>query len=778
MLLGESLKQISVPTYRPCIISPFSAAISFLLALFAAGCSGGAHSTTLPPPSFSLSLSSASLSVQQGGQGTVTITINPANGFSGTVSLSASGLPNNVTATFTPATATATSTLTLNAASNASQGSATITITGTASGLSATANLNLTIAATSFSLSSRSASVSLLQGGAQSLTITVVPANGFSGSVSLSAAGLPAGVTASFNPQSTTTSSTLTLTASSTAALGAVNVTVTGTSGGLNATTTISLTVGGFSLSVSPSSLAVQQISVANTTVSVNETSFSGTVTLSASGLPSGVTASFSPANTTTQSNLMITVTASAASGTSSIAINGTSGGVTETTTLTLTVRSAAPPGSIPASFFALSNVDPTDDPTADGMSYGAVGHPPYLAWPYIEPTQGTDDFTRFDPYVAIAPKEGPGGVVAVMELTLGMTPQWATSDPSTCRTLPGGVVGCQAPPPPGQPYWQDFITKLAQHYDGSSPLRPQIKYYEIWNEWNLQDPNNGYWMGTIPDLVTLQSQACSIIHATDPFSKVLTPSTVGPAASPNDQAPLDMAKYFSYGGSNCAGGPNNLVDGVAFHGIVASPTVSPYPLPGEGCTGTGCNGSIQAITNSYFTIVQQNFAPGTVPPLFNTEGGFETAGVTDIDQRAAWIAQFYILQAGLFNADHLQWVSWFTWGYATSPGVPGQIETSTHTPDAGGIAYNQVFDWLYAHSFSAPCSQTGTIWTCPVAGTSGYQAEITWDDSATCSNGTCTTTPQPAPAGAIQWRDLAGTVHQITGGQVPVGLKPIIVEN
>jgi regulation of enolase protein 1 (concanavalin A-like superfamily) len=88
--------------------------------------------------------------------------------------------------------------------------------------------------------------LTVTQGATGTSTITVTPQNGFNGSVSLSASGLPSGVTASFNPGSTTSAtntSTLTLTASSTATTGTATVTVTGTSGSLTKTTTISLTI-------------------------------------------------------------------------------------------------------------------------------------------------------------------------------------------------------------------------------------------------------------------------------------------------------------------------------------------------------------------------------------------------------------------------------------------------------------------------------------------------------------------------------------------------------
>jgi hypothetical protein len=94
-----------------------------------------------------------------------------------------------------------------------------------------------------FTLSASPATLSVAQGATGSSTIKVAPVNGFAGNVALAASGLPAGVTAGFNPTSTTGNSTLTLTASSTATVGAANVTVTGTSGSLSHSTTIALTI-------------------------------------------------------------------------------------------------------------------------------------------------------------------------------------------------------------------------------------------------------------------------------------------------------------------------------------------------------------------------------------------------------------------------------------------------------------------------------------------------------------------------------------------------------
>ncbi|MGH8041769.1 MAG: pre-peptidase C-terminal domain-containing protein [Rudaea sp.] len=94
-----------------------------------------------------------------------------------------------------------------------------------------------------FSIAASPGSVSVTQGASGTSTVTISPQNGFSGSVALSASGLPSGVSAAFNPASTTGNSTLTLSASSVAVTGTVTVTITGVSGALTHTTTLNLTV-------------------------------------------------------------------------------------------------------------------------------------------------------------------------------------------------------------------------------------------------------------------------------------------------------------------------------------------------------------------------------------------------------------------------------------------------------------------------------------------------------------------------------------------------------
>lgn len=76
-----------------------------------------------------------------------------------------------------------------------------------------------------------------------STTLTVTRMNGFSGSVTFSIAGLPGGVSASFNPVTTATTSLLTLSVSNTATAGAYSLTITGTSGGITHSETLTLNI-------------------------------------------------------------------------------------------------------------------------------------------------------------------------------------------------------------------------------------------------------------------------------------------------------------------------------------------------------------------------------------------------------------------------------------------------------------------------------------------------------------------------------------------------------
>src|SRR5215469_4283175 len=239
-------------------------------------------------PGFLLSASPSNATILQGTSGSTTVSINPLNGFNGSVILTASGLPNGVGATFGTNPATSSSVLTLSASGAAATGNFTVTLTGTSGSLTSSTTFSLTVTPQgNFTLSASPSSLTVVQGASGASTIAVNALNSFNSSVSLSVSGLPTGVTASFNPTSTTATSTVTLTASSTATTGTATVTITGTAGSLTNSTSLSLTVNAppnFTLSASPTSLTIAQGSSGASTITVNPLNgFNGSVALSAS---------------------------------------------------------------------------------------------------------------------------------------------------------------------------------------------------------------------------------------------------------------------------------------------------------------------------------------------------------------------------------------------------------------------------------------------------------------------------------------------------------------
>jgi hypothetical protein len=302
--------------------------------------------STSTGPGFSLS-SAATLSIAAGASGTDTITVSAQQGFTGAVTLTASGLPTGVTASFSPASAITSSILTLMAGSSAVAGTTTITITGASGSLTNTAKLALTVTAPpTFTVSAAPTSLTLAQGSKITSSITSAAQNGFKGTVTLSASGLPAGVSASFGATNAAGASALTLTATSSAALGTSTITIAGTSGSLRSTATINVTVSaasGFAIAASPASIGMTAGGSGASAITVTPRgTFNGTVSFSASGLPTGVTATFSPASSTHASTVTINAGAGATAGISTVTVTGTSGALTANASIALTITAPA----------------------------------------------------------------------------------------------------------------------------------------------------------------------------------------------------------------------------------------------------------------------------------------------------------------------------------------------------------------------------------------------------------------------------------------------------
>jgi concanavalin A-like lectin/glucanase superfamily protein/Big-like domain-containing protein len=201
-----------------------------------------------------------------------------------------------------------------------------------------------------FSISASPSSITVAQGNQGTSTITTTVSGGFNNSISLSASGVPSGTSVAFNPSTIGApgngSSTMTVTVGASTPAGTYPISVTGNGGGVQQSTTVTLTVSAgstFSISASPSSLSVmhgrQGTSTLTTTISGG---FNGAISLSASGAPSGTTISFNPTTIPAPgagtSQMTITVGATTHMGTYPITVTATSGSLRQTVTVNLTV--------------------------------------------------------------------------------------------------------------------------------------------------------------------------------------------------------------------------------------------------------------------------------------------------------------------------------------------------------------------------------------------------------------------------------------------------------
>ena len=206
-----------------------------------------------------------------------------------------------------------------------------------------------------FALAATPASQSVVAGNGTSYTATVTPSGGYTGTVTFSVSGLPAGASGTFTPASVTTSgsSTLAITTTTAVAAGTYPLTISGTDGTLTHTASVSLVVsapvvGDFAITAAPASQTVQAGSATTYTATITPSGgFTDTVSLSASGLPAGASASFVPAAVTGgsgNSTLTVSTTTATPAGTYTLTITGSDGALVHSTTVTLVVTAPPPP--------------------------------------------------------------------------------------------------------------------------------------------------------------------------------------------------------------------------------------------------------------------------------------------------------------------------------------------------------------------------------------------------------------------------------------------------
>jgi subtilase family serine protease len=305
-------------------------------------------------PVFQAALSSHSLSMMAGGNSSVNFNVTVGGGFNATVVLSVTGLPSGASAVFTPTTLAAPGSgggvLRITAANSTKAGVYSATVAARSGSTTHTLLLSVTIApAPSFTLTSSATSISVAAGASKTLTLTTTPNSTFNASVTLTIAGLPAGLTAQFLPASLVASSgaevtILTLSAAANVAALAYPITLTATGGGVTQHQVVTVNVPGFSLTPNASSVTVSSTAKGMLKVTTAALGgFNSSVALSISGLPAGITLRFSPQTLgspgTGFSTITLSKAAGATSGTSHFTVTAKAGSFTHSAIVGLTVK-------------------------------------------------------------------------------------------------------------------------------------------------------------------------------------------------------------------------------------------------------------------------------------------------------------------------------------------------------------------------------------------------------------------------------------------------------
>jgi uncharacterized delta-60 repeat protein len=192
-------------------------------------------------------------------------------------------------------------------------------------------------------------SISLPPGRTVPVAVTLTRAGGFVEPVTVSASGLPSGVSAPPTNISGN-SGVINLSAAAAADLNnGVPVTITASQGksSVSATLMLSVNSAGFSLAVTPATVGVGQGSSGSATVTVTREAFAGTIVVTATGLPDGVTAD-GLSLVGNRGNLVFHVTRAAAQGASLVTVRAVGGTATVTALLNFLVL---PPGGLDVSF-------------------------------------------------------------------------------------------------------------------------------------------------------------------------------------------------------------------------------------------------------------------------------------------------------------------------------------------------------------------------------------------------------------------------------------------
>ena len=311
-------------------------------------------SSKAPDPQLTISPSTTALVLRRGQNATMAVNIN-ALGVNSAVGLSMTGLPPGVSATLSrtavAAPGSGTAYVTVFASTAASATTTTATIKATSGSLAKLQPLTITVQVPpTLTLTESSTAATMNVGASTTLTLNVVSSGTLDAPITLSASGIPSGMTATFSTTSIAApgsgSSSLQMTAGQTLAAGTYVVTISAQGGGITRSVTFSVTVKAqpnFTISSTLASVSLGRSLTGSLKLTATVTGgFNSPISLSVAGLPQGVSGTFSPSAMSASGGFASVLTLSAnwgaTVGNSTITISATGGGINHTLTVPLTI--------------------------------------------------------------------------------------------------------------------------------------------------------------------------------------------------------------------------------------------------------------------------------------------------------------------------------------------------------------------------------------------------------------------------------------------------------
>lgn len=382
--------------------------------------------------------------------------------------------------------------------------------------------------------------------------------------------------------------------------------------------------------------------------------------------------------------------------------------------------------------------------------------------WSILNPQPGTYDWTNLDAWLDLIAQHEPVDVMQVFT----WTPCWDTSPPYNaspyCGIAPTAPTGTDGVPsdltPSGSPSFNAFVSAFVQHCSAAGNcVKNIIKYYEMWNEWDL----TFHWVGTMNQVYDMVAPATKIIKSNVPNAVILTPSATpdaqGSASNTGLSWQCDLQSWLDLENTN-----SRISDWVAWHVYLTT-------------GGTSSNIPEQQFStyNAIFLGIQ-NGAPApncsvapavtgwTDVPWANTETNFglnlnfTCPAMYTADDCTGQIVRWQLLQASNGGSS----VDWYKWNET----IGGNLQYET--------AYFNMMQYMEGGKFTAVCSAVGgSLWTCPFTEANGTSALWVWTTSEAGGS-------YPLPSGYVDYKDLTGATTQVATGQsISITVEPILLE-